>query len=185
MILIGFEESQTITKALRARGIEAYSCDLQYPSGDKPEWHYKEDVETVIKELTWEAIILHPPCTYTALSGNRWYAETILREKAAQYTKRIWELANNKCNFVALEQPMTIMGRYIGQPTQKIQPWQFGHGETKETWLWLTGFKKLIPTNIVTGRESRIHQMGRSNARSSQRSKTYEGIAQAISKQWF
>lgn len=184
MTLIGFEESQIITIALRQIGIEAYSCDLKKPSGNHPEWHIQQDIFQIIN-LPWEKIILHPPCTYTALSGNRWYAQTSKREEAAQFTKKIWEISTSKCNFVALEQPKTIMQNYLGKRTQVIHPWQHGHPEVKPTWLWLKGFPQLKPTNIVTGREEKIWQMTKSKQRQEIRSKTYPGIANAIAQQWF
>lgn len=184
MILIGFEESGIITGKLIDKGIEAYSCDLKKTSGKYPQQHIQTDIEEALTMKTWDAIIIHPPCTYTALCGNKHYAGTQKREEAAQYTKKIWELSNKISKFVALEQPKTIMQRYIGIKTQTIQPWQFGHGETKATWLWLTGFPKLIPTNIVKEREERIWKMGGNN-RSELRSKTYPGIADAIVNQWF
>ncbi len=183
--LVGFEESQAITKELRAKGIEAYSCDLQDCSGGYPEWHLKMDIFQALKLKKWGGIILHPPCTFTALCGNRWYWNSEKRIEGIELCKNAWYQACKVCDYVALEQPKTIMQKYIGQRTQTIHPWQFGHGETKETWLWLKGFPKLEPTEIVEGRENKIWKMPPSKDRGKLRSKTYPGIAKAISLQWF
>jgi hypothetical protein len=183
--LVGFEESQAITKELRAKGIEAYSCDLQECSGGHPEWHLQMDIFQALKLKKWGGIILHPPCTFTALCGNRWYWNTEKRIEGIELCKNAWNEACKVCDYVALEQPKTIMQKYIGQRTQTIHPWQFGHGETKETWLWLKGFPKLEPTEIVEGRENKIWKMPPSKDRGKLRSKTYPGIARAISEQWF
>lgn len=184
-VLIGFEESQTITKQLRKKGIEAFSCDLQECSGDHPEWHLQMDIFEAFNLNKWDAIILHPPCTYTALCGNRWYFESEKRIEGAILCQTSWEQACKICDFVALEQPKTIMQKFIGKRSQTIHPWQFGHGETKETWLWLKGFPNLIPTKIVEGRENKVWKMPPSKDRGKLRSKTYTGIAEAIAEQWF
>ncbi len=128
--------------------------------------------------------MLHPPCTYTAISGNRWYWNSPLRLEGIELCKKAWLEARKVCDMVGLEQPKTIMQRFIGPKTQVIQPWQFGHGETKETWLWLHNLPNLTPTHIVPGRENRIWKMPPSVDRQKLRSKTYPGIAQAIADQW-
>ena len=183
-ILIGFEESQAVTIELRKLGHEAFSCDLQECSGGYSEWHLKIDIFQAISITKWDAIILHPPCTFTALCGNRWYWNSEKRIQGIELCKNVWIEACRVSKNVALEQPKTIMQRYIGKRTQTIHPWQFGHGETKETWLWLKGFPKLTPTKIVDGRENRIWKMPPSKDRSKQRSKTYPGIAKAMAEQW-
>jgi hypothetical protein len=184
-ILVGFEESQAITLALRRRGLEAYSCDLQPCSGGRPEYHLQMGIFEAIPLKKWGAIILHPPCTYTALCGNRWYYNSYKRDEGVELCEAAWNFACVKCDFVALEQPKTIMQRYLGKRSQTIHPWQFGHGETKETWLWLKGFPLLTPTNVVEGRDHKIWKMPPSEDRSKLRSKTYQGIAEAIASQWF
>jgi hypothetical protein len=183
-ILIGFEESQAICIAYRNKGHEAFSCDLKDCSGSMPEYHLKMDIFQAIRLRKWDIIILHPPCTYTALCGNRWYWNSTLRIEGVRLCKKSWEEACKVCDYVALEQPKTIMQRYIGKRTQAIHPWQFGHGETKETWLWLKNLPELKPTNIVEGRENRIWKMPPSKDRQKLRSKTYSGIANAIVEQW-
>ena len=183
-ILVGFEESQAITIELRKLGYSAFSCDLQDCSGGHPEWHLKMDIFQAINSRNWDMIILHPPCTYTALCGNRWYWNSSLRIEGIELCKKAWAEACKVCDYVALEQPKTIMQKHIGQRTQTIHPYQFGHGETKETWLWLKGLPLLQPTQIVEGRESRIWKMPPSKDRQKLRSKTYSGIARAIAEQW-
>jgi hypothetical protein len=155
-ILIACEESQAVCKEFRAMGHEAFSCDILPCSGGHPEWHLLMDAFEAIKLQKWDIIILHPPCTYTALSGNRRYYNSPLRLAGADFCEKLWNAARKVCAKVALEQPKTIMQKYIGPRTQVIQPWQFGHGETKETWLWLEGLPQLMPTNIVEGRRQLI-----------------------------
>jgi len=183
-VLIGFEESQAVCKAFRKLGHEAYSCDLQQCSGGHPEWHIKNDIFTAIRSEIWDLIILHPPCTYTALCGNRWYYNSPLRVKGARLCLCAWEDACKVCEKVVLEQPKTMMQMFLGPKKQVIHPWQFGHGETKETWLWIKGLPLLEPTDIVEGRENRIWKMAPSKDRSKLRSKTYPGIAAAMASQW-
>lgn len=183
-VLIGFEESQIITIEFRKFSIEAYSCDIQKCSGKHPKWHLKMDILNAINLYKWDIIILHPPCTYIALCGNRWYYKSPLRFEGINLCKKSWQLACEVCEHVALEQPKTIMQRYIGKRSQTIHPWQFGHGETKETWLWLKNLPLLEYTNIVNGRENRIWKMPPSKERQKLRSKTYKCIAEAIAIQW-
>jgi hypothetical protein len=183
-VLVGFEESQAVCISFREAGHDAFSCDLQYCSGGNPEWHLKIDIFKAIKLKKWDIIILHPPCTYTALCGNRWYWNSPLRKEGIELCKSSWLAACAVCDSVGLEQPKTIMQRYIGKKSQVIHPYQFGHGETKETWLWLKGLPDLTPTNEVSGRENRIWKMPPSPERQKLRSKTYPGIAQAMAQQW-
>lgn len=183
-VLIGFEESQAVCIAFRELGHEAYSCDKEECSGGHPEWHLKMDIFTALHLMKWDLIILHPPCTYTALCGNRWYHDSPLRFEGIFLCKSSWNEACKVCDKVVLEQPKTIMQRWIGPKSQVIHPWQFGHGETKETWLWIKGLSLLKPTNIVDGRENRIWKMTPSDDRSKKRSKTYPGIADAFAAQW-
>ncbi len=183
-ILVGFEESQAITIELRKLGFNAFSCDLQECSGGHPEWHLQMDIFEALKLRKWKMVILHPPCTFTALCGNRWYWNSELRIEGIELCLKSWNEAIKVCEYVALEQPKTIMQRFIGKKTQVIHPWQFGHGETKETWLWLKGLPLLRPTEIVYGRENRIWKMPPSEDRQKLRSKTYPGIAKAIACQW-
>ncbi|HUX56248.1 MAG TPA: hypothetical protein VMV77_04695 [Bacteroidales bacterium] len=183
-VLIGFEESQEVCIAFREKGHEAFSNDTEDCSGGHPEWHLKMDFFKALKSDKWDLIILHPPCTYTAVCGNRWYWDSILRVDGIALCRSAWIESLLVCKQVALEQPKTIMQRYIGKKSQVIQPWQFGHGETKETWLWFYGLPLLKPTNIVEGREHRIWKMPPSEDRQKLRSKTFPGIAKAMAEQW-
>lgn len=184
-VLIGFEESQTVCIAFRNKGHEAYSNDLQDCSGGHPEWHLKMDFFKAANLKHWDIIIIHPPCTFTALCGNRWYWNSQERIKGIELCSEAWDVALFTARIgAALEQPKTIMQRYIGQKTQVIHPWQFGHGETKETWLWLYDLPLLQPTNIVEGRENRIWKMSPGPDRQRLRSVTYQGIANAMAEQW-
>lgn len=183
-VLIGFEESQESCKAFRELGHNAYSNDLQDCSGGYPQWHLKMDFFKALYMKKWDLIILHPPCTYTAICGNRWYWNSALRTEGIKLCKDSWDAACSVCDHVVLEQPKTIMQRYIGKKSQVIHPWQFGHGETKETWLWLKGLSLLKPTYIVEGRENKIWKMPPSSDRAKLRSKTYPGIAAAFAMQF-
>lgn len=183
-VLIGCEESQAVCIEFRKLGHKAFSCDVQKCSGGHPEWHLKMDIFKAIRLKKWDLIILHSPCTYTAVCGNRWYWNSYLRLEGIMFCEKCWNEACKVCNHVALEQPKTIMQRYIGKKSQVIQPWQFGHGETKETWLWLKNLPLLQPTNIVEGREHNVWKMSPGPDRAKLRSKTYQGIAQAFATQW-
>lgn len=181
-----------MTKAFRARGHEATSCDVLPCSGGHPEWHLQEDVTAVLTQQ-WDLIIAHPPCTFLANSGVRW-----LYNKDGSKNEERWKNMRTAAQFfrmflditscpIAIENP--IMHKhaieFIGRrQDQIIQPWQFGHGETKATGLWLKGPPKLTPTNVVEGREQRVHRMPPSKNRASLRSKTYPGIADAMAEQW-
>ena len=183
-VLVACEESQAVTKELRRLGHEAYSCDIQPCSGGHPEWHIQGDALELLK-LKWDMIIAHPPCTHLCSSGARWFTEGkkpwSLQEEAAEF---FMKFANADCPRIAIENPIGVMSTKFRKPDQIIQPWQFGHGETKATCLWLKGLPKLVPTEIVDGREHRIHRMPPGPERAKLRSKTYKGIARAIAEQW-
>lgn len=187
MILVGCEESQTICAAFRRAGYEAYSCDLQ-PTRGNPNWHFQTDVFACVTSRQWELIILHPDCTAMALSGNRWYGQGMpmhhKRGEAVAWTIRLWEEAKRYAKFAALENPASVIFKYLNTSVQYIQPWQFGHGEVKKTGFALHNLPPLIPTNIVEGREERVFKMPPSATRKRDRSKTYQGIADAIVEQW-
>ncbi|HET8829469.1 MAG TPA: hypothetical protein VFM79_09005 [Pelobium sp.] len=198
-ILIACEESQTVCKAFREKGHEAYSCDIQECSGDHPEWHIKDDVLEVLKGY-WDMVISFQPCTDLTVSGARWFKEkrkSGSQEQGIRFFFEVWKKSN--CS----ENPIGILngGNYIKdwfpnlhdemksngfpfKPSQIIHPWMFGHGETKATCLWLKGLPKLEPTNIVEGREGKVWKMPPGPDRAKLRSKTYEGIASAMAEQW-
>jgi len=188
-ILVGCEESQAVTIELRKLGHNAFSCDIIPSSGGHPEWHLEMDIMKVLFLQKWDLIILHPPCTKIAVSGNRWYGEGNRRHneriEAVKWTQKLWDSAIRVCDKVALENPVGVLNKYgeFPQPNY-IQPWQFGHGETKKTGFWLHGLEPLKPTNIVEGREQRIWKMPPTKDRGKLRSKTYPGIAKAIAEQW-
>lgn len=184
-VLIGCEESGTVREAFKARGHNAWSCDLEKTR--IPGQHLRGDVTSAILWVQWDLIILHPPCTALAVSGNRWYGKGMPRHeeriKAIRWTYELFLRARNVCDKVCLENPVGVMNSLMPRP-QYIQPWQFGHGETKKTGLWLYGLPKLTPTNIVEGRDDRIHKMPPGPNRARDRSKTYQGIADAMAEQW-
>lgn len=186
MILIGCEESQTVCAAFREKGYQAYSCDL-LPTRGNPEWHLQADIKVVIGLRRWDLIILHPDCTAMAVSGNRWYGKNMpyhdKRVQAVEWTLELWELAKKHSKRVALENPVSVIFKEI-ENVSYIQPWQFGHGETKKTGFALHNLPPLRPTNVVEGREQRIWRMPPSETRKRDRSVTYQGIADAIVDQW-
>ena len=181
-VLIACEESQQICKAFRKLGHEAYSCDILPCNGGHPEWHIQDYVENHLHKK-WDMLIAHPPCTYIAVSGARWFKDRLQEQKHAIEFFMMF-IRQEHIPFIAVESPISIMSNVYRKPDQIIQPWMFGHGETKATCLWLKGLPKLKPTRIVKGREARIHKLPPSKNRSKIRSKTYTGIAKAMAKQW-
>jgi hypothetical protein len=172
-----------VRDAFIARGHKAMSCDLQ-PS-DKPGPHYHGDVFDVI-HYPWDLAIFHFPCTHTAVSGARHFAAKWMDGRQAAGVAlfmRGWRESSH-IPAVAFEQPVSIMSTLFREPDQIIQPWQFGHGETKATCVWKRGLPDLVPTNIVEGRDNRIHLMPPSPDRAKLRSETYLGIADAFAEQW-
>lgn len=182
-ILVACEESQAVTIELRKLGHEAYSCDIMECSGGHPEWHLRQDVTGLLKKK-WDLIIAFPPCTDLAVSGAMWLKEKIADGRQQRSIKFFMEFANCDCEKVAIENPIGIMSSRHRKPDQIIQPWQFGHGETKATCLWLRGLPKLNPTDVVNGRDQRIWKLPPSEDRAKLRSKTFTGIAKAMAEQW-
>lgn len=178
-ILVACEFSGTVRDAFIARGHDAMSCDL-LPT-DVPGPHYQGDVTDILGD-GWDLMVAHPPCTHLAVSGARWFH--LKKVEQAEALGFVNLLLNAPIERIALENPVSIISSRIRKPDQVIQPWQFGHGETKATCLWLKGLQKLIPTNIVSGRENRIHKMPPSPDRWKKRSTTYSGIAKAMAEQW-
>jgi len=182
-VLVACEESQTLTIALREKGVPAWSCDILPCSGGHPEWHIQADVIPLLKRK-WAAIYAFPPCIDLCVSGARWFEQ---KRKDGRQQKSIdffMQFANADCSKIAIENPVGIMSTVWRKPDQLIQPWQYGHGETKATCLWLKGLPLLQPTNVVEGREARIHRMPPGKDRSKLRSVTYQGIADAMASQW-
>lgn len=178
-VLVACEYSGVVRDAFIKKGHDAMSCDL-LPT-DVPGPHYQGDVMEVIGN-GWDLMICHPPCTHLAVSGARWFKDKLQEQAEALDFVRM--LLAAPIARIALENPVSIISSRIRKPDQIIHPWQFGHGETKATCLWLKGLPKLVPTNIVEGREARVHRMPPGPDRWKLRSKTYRGIADAMSVQW-
>jgi len=178
-VLVACEYSGTVRDAFLKLGHDAMSCDL-LPT-DVPGPHYQGDVFDIMED-GYDLMIAHPPCTHLAVSGARWF-----KEKMPEQAEALWfvdMLLNAPIGMIALENPISVISSRIRKPDQIIHPWQFGHGETKATCLWLKCLPKLTPTNVVEGREARIHRMPPSPNRWKERSKTYQGIADAMASQW-
>ena len=181
-ILVACEESQAVTVELRHFGAEAYSCDIEPCSGGHPDWHIQSDVIPLL-EGDWDMVIAFPPCTHLASSGARWFAEKRADGRQQAAIDFFMAFTRLECPW-AIENPVGIMSSHYRKPDQIIQPWMFGHGETKATCLWLNGLPQLAPTDVVGGREQRIWKMAPGPTRSAERSKTYPGVAHAMAEQW-
>jgi site-specific DNA-cytosine methylase len=174
------EYSGIVRDAFITQGHIAVSCDILPTESEGPH------IQGNLFDYDWsecDLIIAHPPCTYIAVSGNRYYAGTEKRKKAAEFIRMIWDIPVDK---MCIENPVGQINKYLPfmPKPQYIQPWQFGHGETKKTGLWKRGLPDLMPTNIVEGREQRIWKMPPSKDRGKIRSRFYEGIAEAMAIQW-
>lgn len=186
-VLVACEFSGVVRDAFLAKGIETFSCDI-LPGEPPNPYHIQGDVVRLLEE-EWDLVIAHPPCTFLCNSGVRWLATEPGRIQRMEEGAGFFRQFTNRQNLkrICIENP--IMHCYareiIGQKyDQIVQPWMFGHPETKATCLWLHNLPKLVPTNIVEGREGRIHKMGPSADRGKLRSITYAGIAQAMADQW-
>ena len=180
-ILLGCECSGAVRDELIALGHEALSCDL-YPS-ETPGPHYQGDVRDVI-DFPWDMAIFFTPCTDIAVSGSKHFEKKKMDGRQYASVSFFMRLAKLEIPKIAIENLIGIMSTLWRKPDQIIQPWQFGHGETKATCLWLKGLPKLTPTDIVEGREPRIHRMAPGPNRAKDRSRTYPGIAKAMALQW-
>ena len=204
-ILVACEESQAVTIELRRLGHEAYSCDIQECSGGHPEWHIKGDVLPLLNgdcefntmggerhsiASRWDMIIAFPPCTDLAVSGARHFAKKRADGRQQASIDFFMKFANAHCDRIAIENPVGIMSTRFRKPDQIINPYQFGHPETKKTCLWIKNLQPLEETENVYAymmtlpekARSRIHWMGSGHAK--ERSKTYPGIARAMAEQW-
>lgn len=185
-ILVACEFSGVVRDEFLKRGHDAMSCDL-LPSeskltGNDPQYHYQGDIRDILDDGWAELMIAHPPCTHLAVSGARWFKGKQKEQKEAlEFVKTLMDAPIDK---ICIENPISIISSKIRRPDQIIQPWMFGHGETKATCLWLKNLPKLEPTNIVDGRENKVHKMPPSPDRWKERSRTYTGIAEAMAKQW-
>lgn len=186
-VLIACEFSGVVREAFRKRGHDAWSCDL-LPAEDGAIWtHFEDDVMEIIPPRPfgagpWDLMVAFPPCTHLCVSGARWF-----KDKQAEQQQAIeffMALANAPIARIAIENPIGIMSTRWRKPDQIIQPWQFGHGETKATCLWLKNLQPLRPTNIVEGRYARVHRAPPGPDRWKERSRTLEGVAAAMAAQW-
>jgi len=178
-VLVACEFSGIVRDAFAARGHDAWSCD--YLPSERDGQHIQCDVLNVVRD-GWDMLIAHPPCTHLAVSGARWFKDKAKEQsQALDFVRR---LLNAPIRRIALENPVSIISTQIRKPDQIIQPWQFGHGEIKATCLWLKNLTKLNPTNIVSGRTPRVHYASPGPDRWKERSRTLQGIAEAMATQW-
>lgn len=191
-VLIACESSGTIRECFRKLGHNAWSNDI-LPADDGSPYHLQGDCKDAILSQKWDLIIMHPPCTALAVSGNAWYGKGMpkhaQRLESIEWTTKLWELATSVCDKVCMENPVGVLPF---KPTQYVQPWMFGHPESKKTGLWLHGLPKLTETNNVKkqydalpkNQQQRLHYLPPSKDRWKIRSKTFQGIAEAIADQW-
>jgi site-specific DNA-cytosine methylase len=181
-VLIACEFSGVVRRAFKARGHDVWSCDLLPAEDAGPHTkHWVGDVRNWLHD-GFDLMIAHPPCTHLAVSGARWFKDK--REEQEAALEFVRALMAAPIPMIAIENPVSVISSRIRKPDQIIQPWQFGHGETKATCLWLKGLPLLTPTNIVEGRENRVHRMAPSPDRWKERSRTFQGIADAMADQW-
>jgi hypothetical protein len=197
-VLIGCEFSGIVRDAFIEKGFDAWSCDI-LPT-ERPGPHLQCDLLSVLNQ-GWDLAIFHPPCTYLTVAGARWFYHP--EDKHLPYEERrphplypnrrqqqedalefVRKLMDAPIPHIAIENPISVISSRIQKPDQIIQPWMFGHGETKKTCLWLKDLPLLLPTNIVEGRENNIHKMAPSPERWRERSRTFEGIGKAMGEQW-
>jgi hypothetical protein len=193
-ILVGCEQSQVVCKAFRARGHNAFSCDLIDPSGGHPEWHLKMDVFDAIRLKKWHMGIFFPSCQHLAVSGAKHFAEKRKDGRQQQAIDFFMALVNAPIPKICIENPVGIMSTLYRKPTQIVQPWMFGDPFTKTTCLWLKGLPRLNATNIVDKGKRHITKSGKSlpdwynlppsEERSKIRSTTFPGLAKAMATQW-
>lgn len=219
-ILVACEESQVVCKAFRDRGHEAYSCDIVPCSGGHPEWHIQDDVRNLLfatgnyktypypkgapssgDQEFWDVMIAHTPCTYVCNSGVTWLKEKdgslnthryIQCINAAAFFKLLWDGITCKIPKICMENPIPHRYAELQKYTQIVQPWMFGHPETKATCLWLKNLPKLIPTNDVRkemlllpkNKREKLHYLPPSPDRARIRARTFEGLANAMAAQW-
>ena len=178
-VLVACEYSGVVRDAFLRRGHDAMSCDLLPTDAQGP--HYQGDVRDILGD-GWDLMIAHPPCTHLCVSGARWFASKV--KEQADALAFVACLLDAPIPRICVENPVSVISTRIRKPDQTIQPWQFGHGETKATCLWLVGLPRLRPTEIVTGRDDRIHRLPPTPDRWKIRSQTYAGIAEAMASQW-
>jgi site-specific DNA-cytosine methylase len=181
-VLVGCEYSGRVREAFRALGHDAWSCDLLDSEDDSP-FHIKGDVLQAANG-GWDLGVFHPPCTHLSVSGARHFAAKQADGRQQEAVEFFLSIARLKIPRMAIENPVCIMSSVWRKPDQVVQPWQYGHGETKATCLWLKRLPNLVPTSIVPGRDARIHKMPPGPNRWKERSRTFEGVARAMAQQW-
>lgn len=179
-VLVACEYSARVRDAFRSRGHDAWSCDLLECERD-PRWHLQHPAEQVLAD-GWDLMVAHPPCTHLAVSGSRHFHRK--QQEQAEALDFVRLLMAAPIPRWCIENPVSVISSAISPPQQIIQPWQFGHGETKATCLWLKNLPKLKPTQVVDGRDARVHLMPPGPDRWKERSRTYQGIADAMAQQW-
>lgn len=198
-VLVACEFSGVVREAFRRRRHDAWSCDILEAEDNSP-YHLQGDVLNYI-DNNWDLMVAHPPCTYLTVAGARWFYHP--DDKHLPYEERrphpkypfrrqqqedalnfVRTLMNAPIEKIAIENPISVISSRIRKPDQIIQPWMFGHGETKQTCLWLKNLPKLVPTNIVEGRDNKIHMMPPGPERWRERSRTFTGIGEAMGEQW-
>lgn len=182
-VLVACEYSATVRDAFRARGFDAWSCDLLPTEGD-PRWHIQGDALEAIHSRQWDMLIAHPPCTDLAVSGSRWFPAKIADGRQKRALDFVRALLDAPVPHIALENPVSIISSKIRKPDFTLQPWQFGHGEVKRTCFWTKNLPALVPTNVVDGREAKVHRMPPGPDRWKERSRTYAGVAAGMAQQW-
>jgi len=178
-VLVACEFSGVVRDAFRDRGHDAVSCDL-LPS-ERPGPHLQMDVRRCLS-WRWDLIVAHPPCTHLAVSGARWFS--LKQAEQGEALEFVRCLLGANCDRIALENPVSIISSRVRRPDQVFQPWQFGHGEVKATCLWLKGLPRLRPTSVVSGRVARVHRLPPRSDRWRERSRTFQGVADAMASQW-
>ena len=179
-VLVACEYSGRVRDAFRRHGHEAWSCDL-LPSDASPNYHYQGPVEDLLAD-GWDLMVAHPPCTHLAVSGSRHFHRK--QQQQAEALDFVRLLMAAPIPRWCIENPVSVISTAIAPPQQIIQPWQFGHGEVKATCLWLQNLPRLVPTVCVEGREAKVHRMPPGPDRWKERSRTYQGIADAMGMQW-
>lgn len=179
-VMIACEFSGIVRDAFAGRGHDAWSCDIL--ASERPGQHIQKPIQKVTNLYTFDLMVAFPPCTHLAVSGARWWKDKQMEQRDA--LAFVCSLLAANVRKIALENPIGIISTKIRKPDQIIQPWQFGHGETKATCLWLKNLPKLVPTNIVEGRQPRVHHEPPSVDRWKNRSRTLQGIADAMAEQW-
>lgn len=181
-VLVACEFSGRVRDAFQAAGHNAWSCDI-IPSESPAGKHILGDVREVLN-VGWDLMIAHPPCTYLAVSGARWFSDPVRKQKQKEALELVRLLMAAPIEKIAIENPVGVISTQIRRPNQYVQPWMFGDGETKKTGLWLKNLPLLVADNIVTGRKPVVHHEPPGPERWKNRSRTYPGIARAMAEQW-